>query len=71
MSSAHQVHVPHECLVPVEVSKGHPFPVTGVTDGCESPYECQELNLGPLQEHQALQTTELSLQPCNLFIFSV
>lgn len=47
MSSAHQVHAPHECLVPAEVSKG-PVPSTGVTDACESPYECRELSLGPL-----------------------
>jgi len=33
-------------------------PGTGMTDGCESPGRCLELNLGPLQEHPVLVITE-------------
>ena len=37
-------------------------PETGITNGFESPCECWELNLGPLQE-QMLLMAEPSLQP--------
>lgn len=37
------------------------FPRTGVTFGCEPPYEWWESSQGPLQEQQALLTTEPSL----------
>jgi hypothetical protein len=33
-----------------------------ITDGCESPCGCWELNSGPLEEQSVLITTELSLQ---------
>jgi hypothetical protein len=36
-----------------------------ITDGCELPYGCWELNSGPLEEQSALLTTEPSLQPSN------
>jgi hypothetical protein len=36
-------------------------PETGVTCGCELPYGCWELNLGPLQEQPVLLTMEPSL----------
>ena len=32
-----------------------------ITDGCEPPYGCWELNLGPLEEQPVLLTTEPSL----------
>jgi hypothetical protein len=35
----------------------------GVTDGCELPCECWELNSGPLEELLVLLTAEVSLQP--------
>jgi hypothetical protein len=38
-----------------------------VTDGCEPPYGCWELNAGPLEEQSVLLTTEPSLQPNSLF----
>lgn len=38
-------------------------PRIGVTDGCEPPSRCWEPNPGPLQEHQVLLITELSLLP--------
>lgn len=38
-------------------------PGTGVTDGCEPPRGCWELDLGWLGEQQMLLTTESSLQP--------
>ena len=38
-------------------------PATGVTDSCELPYGCWELNSGPLEEQPVLLTTEPSLQP--------
>ena len=33
-----------------------------ITDGCESPCGCQELNSGPCEEQAMLLTTEPSLQ---------
>ena len=39
-----------------------------ITDGCEPPYGCWELNSGPLEEQAMLLTTEPSLQsPANIF----
>jgi hypothetical protein len=37
-------------------------PGTGVTDGCEPPCDCCELNPGPLEEQPGLSTAEPSLQ---------
>jgi hypothetical protein len=34
-----------------------------ITDGCEPPCSCWELNSGPLEEQSVLLTTEPSLQP--------
>jgi hypothetical protein len=34
-----------------------------ITDGCEPPCGCWELNSGPLEEHSVLLTTKPSLQP--------
>jgi hypothetical protein len=34
-----------------------------ITDGCEPPYGCWELNSGPLEEQSVLLTFEPSLQP--------
>ena len=34
-----------------------------ITDGCEPPCGCWELNSGPLEEQAMLLTTEPSLQP--------
>ena len=34
-----------------------------ITDGCEPPYGCRELNSGPLQKQAVVLTTEPSLQP--------
>jgi hypothetical protein len=46
-----------------------------ITDGCESPCGCWELNSGPLEEQLVLLTAEPSLQPqlflINKFIRSV
>ncbi|ERE74288.1 E3 ubiquitin-protein ligase [Cricetulus griseus] len=36
---------------------------TGVTDSCELPCGCWELNPGPLEEEPGLLTTEPYLQP--------
>jgi len=35
-----------------------------ITDGCEPPCGCWELNSGPLEEQSVLLTAEPSLQPC-------
>jgi hypothetical protein len=46
-----------------------------ITDGCEPPCGCWELNSGPLEEQSVLLTTEPSLQPqddfslCSIIIF--
>jgi hypothetical protein len=37
-------------------------PEEGITDGCEPPYGCWELNSGPLEEESAV-LAEPSLQP--------
>jgi hypothetical protein len=34
-----------------------------ITDGCEPPCSCWELNSGPLEEQSVLLTAEQSLQP--------
>lgn len=34
---------------------------TGVTDGYETPCECWELNLGPLEKQSVLSSAKLSL----------
>jgi hypothetical protein len=44
-----------------------------ITDGCEPPCGCWELNSGPLEEQSVLLTTEPSLQPSSsssFFFFS-
>ncbi|CAO2614112.1 hypothetical protein LEMLEM_LOCUS16408 [Lemmus lemmus] len=41
-----------------------------ITDGCEPPYGCCELNSGPLEEQPVLLTSEPSLQPPSLFFIS-
>ena len=40
-----------------------------VTDGCEPPCSCWELNSGPLEEQSVLLTTEASLQPLQLYSY--
>jgi hypothetical protein len=39
-----------------------------ITDGCEPPCGCWELNSGPLEEQSVLLTAEPSLQPMNSFL---
>ena len=43
-----------------------------ITDGCESPYGCWDLNSGPQEEQPVLLTIEPSLQPieCILTLLS-
>jgi hypothetical protein len=41
-----------------------------VTDGCEPPCDCWELNSGPLGEQSVLLTAEPSLQPKLYFLFN-
>lgn len=41
-------------------------PGTGTTDGCESSRGCWDSNLSPLQEQQALLTTQPSPQPLSM-----
>jgi hypothetical protein len=40
-----------------------------ITDGCEPPCGCWELNSGPLEEQTVFSTTEPSLQPPKLYLF--
>ena len=42
-----------------------------ITDGCEPPCGCWELNLGPLEEQAVLLTTEPSLQSPTTAQFSL
>jgi hypothetical protein len=39
-----------------------------ITDGCEPPCGCSELNSGPLEEQSVLLTTKTSLQPESPFL---
>ena len=39
-----------------------------ITDGCEPPCGCWELNSGPLEEQAMLLTSEPSLQPLIVFL---
>ena len=41
-----------------------------VTDSCEPPCGCWDLNSGPLEEQSVLLTTEPSLQPLNAVFYS-
>ena len=41
---------------------------TGVSDSCELPCGCWELNLGPLKEQLVLLTAEPSLQPPVMYL---
>lgn len=43
------VRVSLACMVPQESRKGSHIPGNGAIDGCESPYGCWKLNLGPLE----------------------
>jgi hypothetical protein len=45
------------------VCEGVRCPGIGGTESRELPYECWELNQGPLEEQPVLLTTEPSLQP--------
>jgi hypothetical protein len=47
--------------------RGHLIPIT---DGCEPPCGCWELNSGPLEEQSVLLTTEQSLQLRFLVLWS-
>jgi hypothetical protein len=40
-----------------------------ITNGCEPPCGCWELNSGPLEEQLVLLTTEPCLQPRSFFLF--
>ena len=46
------------------------IPGNGVTDSCELPCGCWEVNPGPLEEQPVLLTTEPSLPPPGLFILN-
>jgi hypothetical protein len=54
---------------PWKSEEGIRFFGTGVTDGCELPFGCLELNLDPLQEQHELLTTEQFLKPMDFFFF--
>lgn len=57
------------CLVTQSSEEGIVSPGTGITDGCEPPRSCWEVNPGPLYEQQALLNDEPSLQPQPLDFF--
>jgi hypothetical protein len=47
--------------MPAESERDIGCPVTGITDSCETPCGCWELNLGPLKEQWMLLSTKSSL----------
>ncbi|EGV91681.1 hypothetical protein I79_016791 [Cricetulus griseus] len=42
-----------------------------ITDSCEPPFDCWELNSGPLEEQSVLLTSEPSLQPLHVQFLTV
>ena len=62
------VCAPYVYLVPEDSIR---FPGNGVTDGCEMPCGCWELNLGPLQKQQVLLTSKSPLQAPHIFLKEV
>lgn len=50
------------CLVPTEIRRGCQVPETRVTEGCELPCRCRELNPATLEEQLVLLSPEPSLQ---------
>lgn len=54
------IYVPLLCQVLGRPDKGVRFPGTGVRDGCEWLCGCWKLNLGPLEEQEALLTADSS-----------
>lgn len=50
-------------LCSLHVCEGIRNPGTGVTDKCELPCGCWEMNPGPLEELPVLLTTEPCLEP--------
>ena len=56
------------CLCMPAGQKRAPDPIT---DGCEPPCGCMELNSGPLEQQAMLLTSEPSLQPQCVFLLSL
>lgn len=52
------VCVPQACTMNQKSEKGIRYPGTEVTDSCELPDGCWEVNLGPLPEQQLLLTAK-------------
>jgi hypothetical protein len=50
------------------ICEGVRCPGTGVTDSCELPCGCWELNPGPLEDHLVLLVAKPSLQPKNFLM---
>lgn len=57
--SVHHMHA----LCPWRSEDGIESSGTGLTDGCDPPCGCWELNTDPLEEKPVLLTPELLLQP--------
>jgi hypothetical protein len=60
------LHISVFCCCPQTHKKKVSDPIT---DGCELPCGCWDLNSGPLREQSVLLTPEPSLQPKNTFFF--
>jgi len=50
-------------ILPAYVTAGQKKAPDLITDGCEPPCGCWDLNSGPLEEQSVLLTAEPSLQP--------
>ena len=62
------------CMCVYHMHDAYGVPGTRFTASCKPPYECWELNLGPLQKHYMLLTAKLSFQAASppgqgLFIY--
>jgi hypothetical protein len=70
LSQCIYVHHMH-AWCPQKSEEGVRVPGTRVMSICEPPCGCQELNLGPLQEHPVLLTAGQSLQPPHLLFTGI
>lgn len=57
------ISAPYACWCPWRPQEGLTSPETGVTEGCELPHRCWELNPESLEEKPVLLIPKPSLQP--------
>lgn len=66
----HEFKCPCTCRTPQKPEEGARFPRTVVSDDCEMPCRCWEMNLRPLQQQYVVQPHKLLIFKSCLFITS-